>query len=505
VFVRKKPNKSGVVSVQVISKTQGKYSVLKTIGSSRNPEEIKALERKGEDFISSLTRQSNINFHLENERALIDMFFNGLDAIRLVGPELLLGKIFDEIGFNKIKGELFRPLVLTRLVYPVSKLKTTDYLFKYTGVIVDVERIYRYLDTLNSKYKERVQEISFEHTLKILDNQMSVVFYDVTTLYFEIEDEDDLRKTGFSKEGKHQHPQIVLGLLVSIDGYPLAYEIFDGKKFEGHTILPVVEAFRKRYRLQELIIVADAGLLSNENVKDLQQEKYEYILGARIKNESKLVKDKIFALSLLDGQSAVIQKDAHQRLIVSYSTKRAKKDAANRKKGLEKLERNIASGKLTKQHINNRGYNKYLKMDGVINVAIDYDKYKADSKWDGLKGYLTNTSKSKDQIIENYGHLWKIEKAFRISKTDLRIRPIYHRTRDRIEAHLCIAFCAYKIYKDLERQLKAKAAGISPEKAIDILKTIYQLTIITPYSKQKQSRLHLPHEEQRSLLKLFDL
>src|SRR5690606_21079670 len=265
------------------------------------------------------------------------------------------------------------------------------YLFKYTGVIVDVERIYRYLDTLNSKYKERVQEISFEHTLKIVDNQMSVVVYDVTTLYFEIEDEDDLRKTGFSKEGKHQHPQIVLGLLVSIDGYPLAYEIFDGKKFEGHTILPVVEAFRKRYRLQELIIVADAGLLSNENVKDLQQEKYEYILGARIKNESKLVKDKIFALSLLDGQSAVIQKDAHQRLIVSYSTKRAKKDAANRKKGLEKLERNIASGKLTKQHINNRGYNKYLKMDGVINVAIDYDKYKADSKWDGLKGYLTNT------------------------------------------------------------------------------------------------------------------
>ncbi len=504
-FVRRKPNKSGVVSVQVIDKSQGKYLVVKTIGSSKDPQQVQALELEGEHYISSLTKQSTINFEIENELVILDLFFNGIDAIRLVGPELLLGKLFDEIGFNKIGGQLFRPLVITRLVYPVSKLKTTDYLFKYTGALIDVERIYRYLDKLNKKYKEKVQQISYEHTLKILGNQMSVVFYDVTTLYFEIEDEDDLRKTGFSKDGKHQHPQIVLGLLVSVDGYPLAYEIFEGRKFEGHTMLPVVEAFRKKYHLQDLIIIADAGLLSNDNVKELQQKKYQYILGARIKNESKVLKDKILAMSLSDGESLAIEKDTDQRLIVSYSSKRAKKDAANRKKGLEKLERNIARGKLTKQHINNRGYNKYLKMDGAINITIDYEKYKADSKWDGLKGYLTNTQMLKDQIIETYGHLWRIEKAFRVSKTDLRIRPIYHRIRERIEAHLCIAFCAYKIYKELERQLKEKEAGLSPEKAIDILKTIYEITITTPYSKQKQSRLHLPNHEQQNLLKLFKI
>jgi transposase len=229
-------------------------------------------------------------------------------------------------------------------------------------------------------------------------------------------------------------------------------------------MLPVVEAFRKKYQLQDLIIIADAGLLSNDNIEELQQKKYNYILGARIKNETSALKQKILGLHLSDGQSVLLEKDSAQKLIVSYSTKRAKKDAANRGKGLEKLERNIANGKLTKQHINNRGYNKYLKMDGVVNIAIDYEKYKADSKWDGLKGYLTNTRMGKDQVIENYGHLWKIEKAFRISKTDLRIRPIYHRLRKRIEAHLCIAFCAYKIYKELERQLKEKEAGLSPEK-----------------------------------------
>jgi transposase len=240
-------------------------------------------------------------------------------------------------------------------------------------------------------------------------------------------------------------------------------------------------------------------------LKSFRKRNTKYILGARIKNESKVVKEKILSLSLSDGASVVLPKDADQKLIVSYSIKRAKKDAANRKRGLEKLERSIARGKLTKQHINNRGYNKYLKMDGAINITIDYEKYQSDGKWDGLKGYLTNTRLGKDQVIENYRHLWKIEKAFRISKTDLRIRPIFHRLRKRIEAHLCIAFCAYKIYKELERQLIQKKTGISPEKAIDILKTIYQITIIAPYSNQKLSRLHLPHAEQQHLLKLFDL
>lgn len=161
----------------------------------------------------------------------------------------MLGKLFDEIGFGIIKDELLRHLVLSRLCYPVSKLKTTDYLFKHKGIMIDVEKIYRYLDKLNTKQKELVQQISYRHTLTILDNKISLVFYDVTTLYFEAEKEDDFRKTGFSKDGKHQQPQIVLGLLVCTGGYPLAYEIFEGNKFEGHTMLPVVEAFKQRYNL----------------------------------------------------------------------------------------------------------------------------------------------------------------------------------------------------------------------------------------------------------------
>ena len=478
---------------------------MQTIGSSIDPTKIEVLYSKAEQFIRNVSGQRALNFEIQKEQELIDLFFGGLDEIKLVGPELLLGKLFDQIGFNEIRGQLFRSLVITRLVYPVSKLKTTDYLFKYNGTVLDVDKIYRYLDKLNSTQKETIQQISYRHTLKILGDQLGIVFYDVTTLYFEIDDEDDLRKTGFSKEGKHQHPQIILGLLVSVDGYPLAYEIFEGNKFEGHTMLPVIEAFKAKYKLDKLVVIADAGLLSSDNIFELHRQHYQYILGARIKNESEVVKKQILALKLANGQSAALSKDGHSTLIVSYSNARAKKDAANRKKGLAKLERSILTGKLTKGNINNRGYNKYLQLEGNVKITINYQKYKADSKWDGLKGYLTNTKLSKDEVIENYRQLWKIENAFRISKTDLRIRPIYHRLRNRIEAHICIAFCAYKVYKELQRQLKDKRLPISPEKAIDILKTIYRVSIVTPYSKDKESRLFLPNDEQRLLLKTFEI
>ena len=504
-FIRKKPNKSGVISVQIIDKSSGKYKLVKTIGSSSDAGVIEQLVLQAKQHIIEFTGQQPLNFHLEEERELVDLFFNGINEILLYGPEILLGKLFNEIGFNAIKDDLFRHLVITRLAFPASKLKTVDYLLWHKGISVDVDKVYRYLDKLNSKQKETIQRISYQHTLQVLNNNISIIFYDVTTLYFEIEEEDDLLKTGFSKEGKHQNPQIILGLLVSVDGYPLGYEIFEGNKFEGYTMLPVIDAFKTKYKMDKLVVIADAGLLSNDNIEQLQNKQYEYILGARIKNESQSLKKEILGLKLNNGESIAIKKDEQSKLIITFSEARAKKDASNRKRGMEKLEKAVATGKLTKRNINNRGYNKYLKLQGEVSVSIDKEKYKADAKWDGLKGYITNSTLQKEAIIENYRHLWKIEKAFRISKTDLRIRPIYHRLKHRIEAHICIAFCAYKIYKELERQLKLKGSSLSPEKEIDIAKTIYKITITKPYSKTKETRLFKPSEDQQTLLKLFNL
>jgi len=503
-FVRRKLNKSGLVSIQIIDKSSGKYVVRETVGSSEDPQEIEFLVKKGKQRIIILAGQLSMGFDKDKELEFVDAFMNCLDTFYLVGPELLLGKIFDEIGFNEVEQELFRHLVITRLIYPVSKLRTVDYLFKYKGVEMSVYSVYRYLDKLHEQQMEQIKEISLQHTLKLYDNVLSVVFYDVTTLYFEASKEDDLRITGFSKDGKHQNPQIVLGLLVSQGGYPIDYHIFEGSKYEGDTLLPVVDHFSTKYYSQNLTVVADSGLLSKRNIELLKANNYKYILGARIKNEPQSIKKQILGLQLKDKEYAEVQKD-QQRLIINYKEQRAQKDAYNRKRGLERLEKRIKSGKLNKTHINNKGFNKYLKIEGKAEILIDYQKFEDDARWDGLKGYATNTDLPSKQVIEQYNELWTIEKTFRISKSDLKIRPIYHRLRRRIEAHICVSFAACKVYKELERQLKSKRSILSPEKAIDIIKTIYQVSIQSPYSSTKHNRLVLKNQQQKDLIKLFNL
>jgi len=501
-FLRKKKNKSGSISVQIISKSRGNYKVIKTIGCGRSEQEIKKLEYLGKQEIERLSLQPKL-FVSETD-TIVDSIFESLSnaSIRVVGPELIFGKIYDKIGYNKIGEELFRHLVISRLAFPLSKLKTIDYLYRYQGISLNKDTIYRFLDKLNRKLKEKIEQITFKHTKKILGDNISVIFYDMTTLYFEASDEDDLRKTGFSKDGKHSNPQIFLGLLVGLGGYAIGYDIFEGNTYEGHTLIPFLEKISSKFNLQKPVIVADSGLLSKDNIEALQEQGYEYILGVRIKNESKQIKEKILEAKLKDGQIKKIRKDENSRIIISYSNKRANKDAHNRKRGLKRLEKRINSGKLTKSNINNRGYNKYLKLEGEVSVEIDYDKYEKDSRWDGLKGYITNSKLSGKEIIENYANLWHIEKAFRMSKTDLRIRPIYHQLQRRIEAHICISFTAYSIYKELERILYKEKSNLSIEKAKELTYNMYGITYTLPESKHTKSKLLKMDDQQAELFQI---
>jgi len=500
-FIRPLKSKNGKTYIQVVDKSSGKYKVIKSFGGSDSLTEQSKLKKKAQDWINNYKGNQEFDFTNSNEQ--IEQFFQSINQLHQVGFDLLLGKLFDEIGFNKIEDDIFKQLVLCRIAYPKSKLKTTEYLSRFKQINWSEDQVYRYLDKLYTSQKEIVQQISYAHTRKILNNEISVVFYDVTTLYFEIDNEDELRKTGFSKEGKHQNPQIVLGLLVSKNGYPLAYEIFEGNKFEGYTMLPVLETFKQKYKLKQLVIIADSGLLSNANIKELKSKKYEFILGARIKNESESIKKKILSLELKNGQSAIIKKD-DLKLIINYSEKRAKKDRYNRERGIQKLTKKIKSGRLTKSNINNRGYNKFLKLNGEIQVTMDQEKIGQDSRWDGLKGYITNSSLKKDEIIENYKHLWQIEKAFRVAKSDLKIRPIYHRLPRRIEAHICISFTAYKIYKELERQLYNINAEISPNKAIEIAENIFEIQLENPNNGEIVKRTLLLTDEQKYLASIFN-
>jgi hypothetical protein len=398
---------------------------------------------------------------------------------------------------------LFRDIVVARLVYPTSKLKTADYLYRYRGKTVSVQSIYRFLDRLNQRHSRQAQEVAYRHSCSIL-RRIQVVFYDMTSLYFEAEDEDDLRKIGFSKDGKFQNPQILLGLLVGEQGYPIGYDIFEGNTFEGKTLLPVLKGIQERYGFGKPVVVADAAMLRKENLDALDGQRYPFIVAARLRNEAQAVQEEILGrcAGLRDGQCIEMAHEKDHRLIVAYSDKRARKDAHNRRRGLAKLRKGVRSGRLNKEYLNQRGYNKFLKLTGEVLVEIDESKVRQAGRWDGLKGYLTNTDLPAREIIENYGQLWHVEKAFRISKTDLRIRPMYHRRRRRIEAHVLVAFVAYTVYKELERRLNLAKLPISPQRAAELTQTMYEMTFRLPNDPQpRRALLQMDDDQQR----LYDL
>lgn len=371
-FIREKKNRSGSISVQVISKSHGHYKVLKTIGCGTTRHEIDRLKTLARQELKRLEAQPSL-FPCESDE-LVEQVFSSLynSSIRTVGPELVFGRIYDHVGFGCIQDNLFRHLVISRLAFPLSKLKTTEYLYRYQGEIIGVDAVYRFLDKLNSSLKPVVGQIAFRHTRRILGDNIGVVFYDMTTLYFEASDEDDLRKTGFSKDGKHSNPQIFIGLLVGSGGYAIGYDIFEGNTYEGHTLIPFLEKISGKFNLGKPVIVADSGLLSKPNIKALEENGYEYIIGARLKNETAIIQEEILRQTYTEGACYTLSKSQTTRLIVHYAGKRAKKDAHNRQKGLNRLEKRIKSGKLTKSNINNRGYNKYLQLEGEIEVNIDY-------------------------------------------------------------------------------------------------------------------------------------
>ena len=535
-FIRKKLNKSGTVSVFVLSTTKSrKQRLVKSFGSA-HPNDTAAMEKLMQQASSFIQEMEGPSLpHIYEEEDVIDGFVSSLNnaQVQVAGPELVFGTLYDRIGYGAIRNRMFRNIVICRLFNPGSKLKTVDYMERYLHVTYSVDQIYRFLDNLcyrkeeeekgndgrksetagegseptstssakskQDDFKTRVEDIAYSYTKNMAGDGISVCFYDMTTLYFEAAEEDDLRKCGFSKDGKHSCPQIFLGLLVASGGNPIGYEIYEGNISEGHTMIPLIRKLASRFGFDKPIVVADAGLLSKGNIEELTKDGYQYIIGARPKSESDKVKEQILSLDMKYGDIVEIEKDGGVRIVLSCTERRAKKDAHNRQRGLARLQKKMASGRLTKQNINNRGYNKYLKMEGEVTISINMEKYEADAAWDGIKGYVTNTTLEKDEVIANYSNLWFIERAFRMNKFDLAVRPIFHRLRNRIEGHICICFTAYTIMLELERMLKAAKSEITIYRAQELVKNMYAITYTLPKSKQTK-RVYLGMDEEQSEL-----
>ena len=491
--VRKKKNQSGSISVQIVDRTNRGYKVVETLGCSDDETEIDKLHQKAILRINDLS-QNLFSKSLDetSEKLLLKNLLSKLTTQDFIpiGDELIFGKIFNNIGCNNLfnnvksirkqedKNFLFKSLVISRLLYPGSKLELINYLSYFKNIDITSDKIYRFLDSLyQDEIKSRIETCVFEHTKRVMNGEIIVTFYDVTTLYFESESEDDLRRVGFSKEGKIARPQIQLGLFTTLEGYPLSFEVYEGNKYEGHTLIDVLKKFQDRFQLDKKpIVVADRGMLNNDNIAYLENNNYKYILAYKIKNISNDLKEEIKNLTFIDDNvthniefkkviSFADENDkkqtihVNQRLVLSYSTQRAKKDRYNRNKAVQRLENKIKSSKtITKKDLKLSYYAKYIDLDdnnSKITFNINNQKIIEDEKLDGIKGFVTNDfTLTANEIIEHYNNQYEVERAFRISKTDLKIRPIYHRLEIRIKAHILISFVSYAIYKEFERKLK---------------------------------------------------
>ena len=489
--VRKKKNSSGSISIHIVDRSSRGYKVVETLGSSKDPDEIEQLYKKALGRIDELEYNLLYFSKTNNKKELLKQLLSEYTTQDFIpiGDELIFGRLFDTIGCNKVfenlqkthirkieeKQFLFRSLVISRILYPGSKLELIHYLdyFKQQEITTDI--IYRFLDTIyQEEIKTQIEQCVFEHTKEIMNGTITATFYDVTTLYFESESEDDLRRIGFSKEGKLARPQILLGLFTTLEGYPLSFEIYEGNKYEGHTLIDILQKFQTRFQLgKKPIVVADRGMLTHANIAFLENNGYKYILAYKIKNIDNALKERIANLTFVDDgtihtlelQKEIPYKDGEkkqilkikQKLILSYSTKRAKKDKRTREKALKKIEDRLSKKNITKSDLKLSYYAKYLDIDDkcTIKYKLNQNKVMQDERLDGIKGFATNDfSLNANDVIAHYQNQYDVERAFRISKTDLRIRPIYHHVEERIKAHVLISFVSYAVYKEFERRLK---------------------------------------------------
>lgn len=484
-FVRRiKSRKS--ICFQIGEKRYGKFRLIKHVGCSSDPSEIEALQIRAEQQLQTTL--------FENQPVLFPQINTSSKAALLswhiTGYHRTFGSVYDSIGFPHT---LLRDLVVARIVYPKSKSATVRYLERYLGIVLKRDRVYRFLDTLD---KDELMSIAFKFVSQ-KNNGMALCFYDVTTLYFETETtDDDFRKKGFSKDHRGDMPQIVIGLFVDHEGYPFDFELFEGNTFEGHTFSVAIERLMKKYSLKEFTVVADAGMLSADNLGFLESKHVSYIVGARLKNMTEEITKKIvshnYAQSII--QEIIL---GFQRLIVEYSEARAKKDVYNRDTILAKLTQKLQAGKPVIHK------NKYIlvKDQGKV-TGLDTGKIAEDKKFDGLKGYITNASNRSTvtEVIEQYRNLWKVEKAFRMSKGDLKERPIFHHQIKRIKSHVLICFVSLLVMKEAEKILHRKKYSL--EKTIEVLGKVGQGEVrIGTVKVEVESELS---PEVQAILKLFD-
>ncbi|ARN56758.1 IS1634 family transposase [Sedimentisphaera salicampi] len=426
------------------------------------------------------------------------------------GIHEVFGSIYDELGFNNLFDKRkeaarrnLRHITMARLANPVSKRNSVQDLSKDFGISLSLDSVYRMMDGITDDIINKAQNHAHKAAKGLLGDEISLLFYDCTTLYFESFTEDELKKNGYSKDMKFNQPQVVLGLLSTSEGLPVGYEVFPGNQYEGHTLHTVIPKIKEKYNLKRVIFTADSAMLSKANLDYLEEQKVEYIVAARLKSLTDQWKAKITE-SVAPLRSFDYGKN--RRLIVTYSDKLAKKNKHDRDEAIRKLREKLEKSSNPKSLISNYGYKKFMRVTGEVNCEINEEKYAQAAKFDGLHGVITNVKDMDDSaVVEHYKQLWLIEECFRISKHDLKIRPIYHWTPKRIKAHILICFIALTCARNLAYRVRLRFEAMSVARMVNALNHV-QLSIL--WDKKSECKYVLPskiNEDARKLYKTVNL
>ena len=502
-FVRVKstPN-SPRQSVQIVSSVRVgdkvKQKIVRYIGIAMDDDELVRLKELAEVVKAKLEAQHQPGLFppeavakqvIEAKAAKASKATLNVDLRQMVEEQRVV------LGIHEVYGEVYRQLsfdtllsqkryrashealfhcVMARIANPKSKRGSVQHLEQDFGVSLSLEKVYRMMDQLDDNTISRLQAMTCEGTRSLLPGALDVLFFDCTTLYFESFKEDELKQNGYSKDcqinqTQVNQPQVLLALLVTREGLPVGYEVFPGATFEGHSLISVLKTMQARYDVRKMIFVADRGMLNEDNLSALDEAGAYYIVGAKLKQLPSALQTKVLDKSAYQavgkgGSSAAELTHKKRRLIVSHCPKRADKDQHDRQKAVDRLIKKIGKSQNPKDLLNNYGYKKFLIIKGKTSLSINQDKIDAESRWDGLHGVITNLPDTPHQeVLSHYRGLWQVEESFRITKHDLKVRPIYHWTPSRVRAHIAISFMAFACIRQLMYRIKLQHKALSPE------------------------------------------
>lgn len=480
-YIRKVQTASGATAVQIARKSRGQRTIVEHLGSAHDEQSLAVLLAAAEQRKAELQGGAQLQFdfladHQRETRVEVEPIVSDGQP-RMIGTKhrvlwQVLAGVYDQLGFHAaVDSAVFKQLVVARLIEPASKLRSLQILASLgIGKVPSYATVKRHLArSAGAGWRDRICAAAYDFAAA--DGPVTVCLYDATTLHIESDHPDEFRRPGFSKD-RQIDPQIVLGLLVDRSGFPLEIHTHPGNTAEATTILPVLDSFKSRHGIEDIVVVADAGMLSYANCVALEQAGYQFIIASRVGKMPKGLQAHLDTLDkhqMTNGWTTSIQEqlraDAPKtwRTVYQFTTKRYNKDRRTLDKQIAKAQ-DIADGKRSMAKA------RFVSVDGK-NVGInqaDIDRARA---LQGIKGYVTSASGdilTDTEVIAHYHALFEVEASFRLTKHDLEARPMFHRTKDMIDAHLNIVFCALAIARHLQT-----TTGLSLRRIRDIL---YPLT-----------------------------